>query len=730
MLGLVALVVSAGQVPIPDHLPVPEASRVAATDGTLIGTLHGSENRTIVGLQDISPFLRQAAVSAEDRNFYHEGGFSPRGTMRALFTDVRSGGAAQGGSTITQQYVRNAFTEVGRGRNIIRKVKEVVLAVKLDRRFSKDKILEFYLNTVYFGRGAYGAEAASRAYFGKPAKDLTLGEASYLAGIIRSPESYQPDQNPAGVIRIRNVVLADMQRDGVISPADAAAAQAQQLDFSHGTTAATTARAAYFIEYVRRFLKDQVKLTDQEILTAGLQISTTLDLKMQDAAEKAISTTLDRPDDPEAALVAMDTDGNVRAMVGGRDLTNLTRAQGFNFAYQKSGSTGGRQAGSAFKPFTLAALVQDGYSIDSQLQGPAQIEIPSPQCRDPNGATWKVSNFAHEAFGSLNMTEATAHSVNTVYAQLVDLLGPKKVTQMAQQAGGWDNLQPVCSITLGTSSVTPLEMARAYSTFAGRGERPDPLAVTKVVASDGRVLFERTTHKERVLDPNLADTVNKVLTQVLDHGTAAGKGIGRPAAGKTGTTENQVDAWFDGYTPNLTAAVWMGFVPDPATGRTPAMTNVRGGPVTGGTLPATIWQKFMQQAVAGTPSASFVSPTITGRLLGAPAPCDPTSPSPSPSGSGSGSSCVTATASASAFPTPTFPALTTPAPAPTRDLVPPPTSAPQPLPTPTPVRTPTPSPTAAPSPSPTPSPTPTPTPTKTPSPTPTPTPTPSSSTTP
>jgi penicillin-binding protein 1A len=370
------------------------------------------------------------------------------------------------------------------------------------------------------------------------------------------------------------------------------------------------------VEYVRRLLKDTYHLTDRQLLTGGLRISTTLDLRLQDAAEAAVSSTLNKADDPQAALVAMETDGSIRAMVGGRDTASLQAAQGFNYAAQRSGPTGGRQAGSSFKPFTLAAFVESGYSIDSTFQGPPAVMVTSRQCQNLDGSNWTVNNFKNESFGDLNITEATAESVNTIYAQMVDRLRPATVRALAGRVGGWTNLSPVCSIALGTSGVTPLEMARAYATFAARGERPDPVAVTKVVAADGKVLVNQAPRAEHVIDPNVADTVTRVLTQVLDHGTAKGKGIGRPAAGKTGTTDKLTDAWFVGYTPNLSAAVWMGYPFDAKANTTPPMTNVHGIEVSGGTLPATIWQKFMRSAVAPFKVATFTAPTVQGKVIG------------------------------------------------------------------------------------------------------------------
>jgi membrane peptidoglycan carboxypeptidase len=620
--GVFAAAMFAGNVPLPAAAPLSQSSTVYAADGSTLALYHGTQDRIVVPLDHISKYLQQAVVSAEDRTFYTDPGFSLRGTLRAFMVDVRGGAIAQGGSTITQQYVRGAFTEVGDQRTIARKLKEALLAVKFARRYSKHQILSDYLNSVYFGRGAYGAQAAAKAYFNTPASDLTVGEASYLAGIIRSPEAYQPDTNPGGAIRIRDVVLDDMVQTRDLSQSQAGAAKSRPLPFVTG--AANPASGAYFVEYVRRLLEaPPYNLTDQQLLTGGLKIYTTLDPRMQAAAEAAVSSTLTNlTKDPQAALVSMSTDGSIRAMVGGNNVTSLAAAQGFNFATQRAPG-GGRQAGSAFKPFTLAAFLQAGYSIKSRFQAPVSVLVTSRQCQNLDGSPWSVTNFDNESFpNDVDVTQATANSVNTVYAQIADKLGPRTIVATAEQIGGWTNLTPVCSITLGTSPVTPLEMARAYATFAGQGRRPDPLAVLKVVGPGGRVLFDNAPHTSQILDANMANTINQVLSQVLINGTASGKGIGRPAAGKTGTTENQVDAWFVGYTPTLSTAVWMGYTTRP-NGQTPDMTNVQGvAQVTGGSLPATIWQKYMKAALQGSPPQGFITPTIVGRVLGpAGAPC-------------------------------------------------------------------------------------------------------------
>ncbi len=368
--GLVALIVVVflaaflGKIPLPESVPGAQSTKVLAADGQLIGTLHGEEDRTIVELDAISKNLREAVVATEDRRFYEHNGVSLRGILRAAFSNAKGGGVQQGGSTITQQYARNAYVEVGRERTIKRKIKEVALAIKIERKYSKNKILEFYLNTVYFGRGAYGAQAASRTYFKKPAKDLSVSEAAYLAGIIRAPQRYQPDRAADLVPKIRNEVLSDMRAAGYLKEEEVKAEQAVVLAFQLGTSVEQgSPRAGYFMEYVRRMLNEDFKIEEREILGGGLQVFTSLDLRMQDAAEAAVRKVFDQDTDPEAALLAMDPQGRVRAMVGGRNVDDVGRARGFNYAATTPGQTqgGGRLPGSAFKPITLAAFVAEGF---------------------------------------------------------------------------------------------------------------------------------------------------------------------------------------------------------------------------------------------------------------------------------------------------------------------------------------------------------------------------------
>lgn len=628
LLGLLALLVTllSADVPLPDAAPGGQATEVLDSKGALIGALRGEQRRKIVPLEQISPFLQEAAVATEDRTFYEHSGISLRGIVRALFTNLSSGEVEQGGSTITQQYARNAYETVGTDRTILRKLREITVARKLEDKYTKRTILDFYLNTIYFGRGAYGAEAAALTYFKKPAKDLNLSEAAYLAGAIRAPERFQPDEDPEAVVRIRNQALLNMVAAGYLTEAEAAQGKSEDIlgAFALGPTQLDTSRAGFFMEHVRRVLKtDEFGFTDAEVLGGGLTVHTSLDLTMQQAAEAAISSTLDQPTDPEAALVAMDPQGYVRAMVGGRDVVSPVRALGFNFAANVGDRDGGRQAGSVLKPIALAAFIEEGGSLRDRYPGPRNIELNSPLCRNADGSTWEVSNFESAGFGTVDITQATANSVNTVYAQMMNkVVTPTKFVQQAQKLGiSIPNRDKGCALTLGTTDVTPMEMARAFMTFGARGQRPETVVITRIVAPGGDVIKEFEPRSEQVMTENTADSVNYALQRVVSGGTGTGARLGQPAAGKTGTTGNHVDAWFAGYTPALSAVVWMGHPPD-ESGSIPNMTDVRGRRVTGGSFPATIWKKFMTPALKGLKSGGFVEPEEFNELaVPSPAVC-------------------------------------------------------------------------------------------------------------
>lgn len=727
------------EIPLPEAAPGAQSSKLYDSQGELIYNFHGTENRTIVPLAQISDTLQEAVVAAEDRSFYTHPGVSIKGIVRAALSNVQAGEVGQGASTITQQYART-FAEVGKERTLTRKIREASMAIKIEREYSKDKILEFYLNTVYFGRGAYGAEAAAQAYFKKPARDLDLAEAAYLAGIIRSPSRYQQETNPDGVPVIRDRVLVSMREAGFIGPEQEQAAKVVDLAtrFKFGLSAELDSpRAGYFVEYVRKLLLREFKIEEKDLLGGGLKIYTTLDLRMQDAAENAVRSTLDADTDPEVGLVAMDPLGQVKAMVGGRNVDDPQRARGFNFAANQPGDDGGRQAGSAFKPIALAAFVDEGKSIKSSFAGPGKITIDTRPCLN-EGKPWSVSNFENSSYGNLDMTQATTRSVNTIYAQMMEkVVSPKKFMAMAEKLGvDIPAVDEGCALTLGTSPVTPMEMARAYITFASRGKRPDPLLVLKVVSPTGETLIERKPRTEQTVNQNVADSVSWILKQNILGGTGTAAKLPWPAMGKTGTTQDHQDASFVGATPELAAAVWMGFPPDPTTKEIPLMQNVRGKNVTGGSFPAAIWKKFMAEALKVYEKHSdFPSPKITGEVLEPkPVPCpSPYVPRPqdgTPGAAGTDGTdgalvgedgepvpdhCIAPAPSPTPTPTPTefcgefpFPTCASPGP---NNPTPKPTRSPdcpflrcllQPPPPPPP--SPTPSPVVSPKPSPTPSP--------------------------
>ena len=589
------------RVPLPPDVVSSQTTMLTDATGARLGELHGTENRVPVTLDKVPKSLQDAVLAAEDRHFFRHSGVDPIGIVRATWADIR-GRPLQGGSTITQQYVKNTY--VGSDRTLVRKLREAVLAVKLERKYGKREILERYLNTIYLGRGAYGMQAAADAYFGKDVGALSITESAYLAGLIRKPDAGATDE---AVVR-RNLVLGSMDRMGAITTRQREAAErVPEVLVPFRSRDATVSRVGagteYFVEYVRQRLLQHYD--ERTILKGGLRVQTTLDLRAQTAAYEAVRGVLDRPNDPDAALVAIDDAGRVVAMVGGRDWAKSK----VNLAVGTQGGGHGRQGGSAFKPLVLAATVKEGYSVESSFSGPPQITIPHAD----NGKDWQVENFEDESFGPINLLDATAHSVNTVYAQLVVALGPQKVVDMAHELGIESELKPVPSIALGTQDVSVLEMASAYSTLARGGFRVEPEVIMKVSTADGNVIQENRPRRTRVLDRDQADTVTYALQRVVNGGTGTGAKFGKPVAGKTGTSEDYGDAWFVGYTPRLTAAVWMGY----PEGQAHAMVDVHGRKVNGGSFPATIFSRFMSRATRNHEATPFQSPpAFGGRILG------------------------------------------------------------------------------------------------------------------
>ena len=605
--GIAGLLFVIGRVPLPAAGAQAQTTFFTDVHGARLASLDSGEDRVEVSLDQVPDVLVDAVLAVEDRNFFEHQGLDPAGIIRATWADIRGRGSLQGGSTITQQYAKTAY--VGWERSLWRKLREAIVAVKLERKYDKAEILERYLNAIYFGRGAYGVQAGARAWFGKDVTQIGLREAAYLAGLIRSPERAGFDESPEEALRRRDSTLASMQQAGFIEAAERQRVEAEPLAayvVPHQSREPSVVGAGdgtqYFVEFVRAQLT--ARFGEAAVFSGGLRVRTTLDLNTQAQAYDAVYGTLDRLDDPAGALVSVDESGAIRAMVGGRDW----QTSKVNLAVGKEGGGQGRQAGSTFKPFLLAETVQQGYTVESAFAGPPQITIPGAD----NGKPWRPSNFEDSAFGTMNLIDATRQSVNTVYAQLVDAIGPAAMADMARDLGITSELSPVHSLVLGTSDVSVLEMARAFATFATRGERVEPHAIVEVTTADGRVLERTNTGRTRVFDREDADVVNFALTQVMERGTGTAARFGKPAAGKTGTTQDFGDAWFVGYTPHLSTAVWMGF----PEGASRPMLDVRGERVTGGGLPARIFREFMQDATQGHEATRFPRPrSFPGKVL-------------------------------------------------------------------------------------------------------------------
>jgi membrane peptidoglycan carboxypeptidase len=639
-----AILVARTEVPAPNEVATAQTTIVYWSDGkTELGRL-GDANRISVSLDQVPLATQHAVLAAEDRNFYDEGGFSPSGIGRAVWNNV-SGGDLQGGSTITQQYAKNAF--LTQDRTISRKLHELVLAVKLDTSVSKDQILGDYLNTIYFGRGAYGIETASQQYFGRSVGSLTLAQSAALAAIIRSPGGYAPETDLAKLKGRWTYVLDGMVSQGWITPAQKASAKfptfvkKKPVNRFGGTN-------GYLLDSVRQALIAQ-GISEDELNRGGYRVVSTFDRKAQDAAVAAVEAKAPTRGSKglRIGLVAVRPGtGEVVAMYGGADFVTSP----LNNATQASG-----QAGSTFKPFALAAGVEKGISLDSMWNGNSGITIDG----------YKVNNYGNESWGQISLLTGTEKSVNSVYVGLSQQTGYQAVVDSAERAGipsDTPALLPVRSVALGVASPHVIDVATAYATFAAQGQKVSPTVLKEVRGGNGGLLFSLDPSPEQVFSSDVANTVNFALQKVVTNGTGtAALALGRPAAGKTGTTNDNKSAWFVGYTPQLVAAVML--VKDGPNGLPVTMRGVGGlSTVTGGSFPARIWTAFMKAALKGEAVEQFTSPSTmpTGSPSPSVSPSVTVTPSTSPSASPSTSPSSSPSTSPSATPSDTVSPTATP----------------------------------------------------------------------
>ena len=676
---------------VPDALPDEQSVLVLHHDGSELGRIQGEENRTDIRLDTLPEPVRQAVLAAEDEGFYGHAGISPRGIFRALFRNVQAGGVSQGGSTITQQYAKTKF-KLSRQRSLSRKVREVMVAVKLERKLSKDEIFERYLNTIYFGRGAYGIEAAAKTFFGVPARSLTVEQAAVLAALIRSPEGGDPARKPELAKKRWKAALANMEEEGWLE--EGAADRARYPDLRKpGSGGKTGGRLSGPRGHVLKSVEQElaaIGLSPEDISHAGLRVTTTIDPLAQAAAAAAMDRVLPPgkvPADLLSALVAVEPGtGAVKAMYGGRDYTKR---------FINDATDNARQPGSSFKPVILAAAIEEGIGLRSRYDGSSPQDFP--------GRDKPVKNYgdSDESFGRIDLIEATAKSVNTVYFGLTLDAGPRKVIDMAHRLGVPTDEQPEVGLRqsvklrregglgLGESEVHVLDQAVAFSTFAAEGKAATPYLIQRVVDRDGEVIYKADRNVDAAaLDADIAADVTYAMQQVVERGTGkAAKLDGRPTAGKTGTTQDNADAWFVGFTPQLSTAVWMGF--DKPNDK--QLKDILGRDVTGGSFPAQIFKRFMDAALEGQPVKRFPEPKYVGKNK-----TDETDATPSGPSSATGSPLPTVTVTA----------------APTRSVEPSPSVivVPSDSPSPQPSESPPPQPSESPSPQPSESPPPSPSP--------------------
>ena len=565
------------------------SSQVFDSHGRLITTLHSDQNRLPIDINKVPQNLQNAFIAAEDNRFYEHIGIDPIGIFRAIFANLTNRGIAQGGSTITQQLAKNAF--LSQEQTLKRKIQEAMLALEIEHKYSKKEILEMYMNQIYFGQGAYGIQTAAKTYFNKDVNELTLTQCAMLAGLPKSPNYYSPFNNLNEAKKRKNVVLDQMVKYGYVSAAEAEDAKNQDLGLSKSHQSKEADEYASFIDYVSQQVAK--KYGDDALYKEGLKIYTTMDVDKQHAAVRAMRNLPNNYTDengltqPQAAIVSIDPKtGHILAMVGGRGQDSFNRA-----------SMAVRQPGSAFKPFVYLTALQHDMTPDTTMDD-----------QPVTYGSWSPKNAGGSYSGTMTLSDALAHSVNTIAVQLADQVGTKNIIANAKKMGitTLDAKDDNLAMALGglTKGVTPLEMASAYGTFANKGVHVKPTAIVKILDRNGNVLedastLEKEETKTRVMSEREAYEMTTMLEGVIDHGTGTAAAIGRPAAGKTGTTDDNKDAWFVGYTPDIVTAVWIG----DDTGSHSL------GEIYGGTIPAEIWKDYMSSATSDESGGDFSAPS-------------------------------------------------------------------------------------------------------------------------
>lgn len=561
-----------------------QPTKMLDADGNTIAEFY-IENRIPITIDQCSKWVLEATVDIEDERFYSHNGVDMRGILRAVVVQLTGG--SEGASTITQQLVRNTVLKDEQfEKTLRRKVREAYISMGLEKMYTKDEILMMYLNSIYYGVGCYGVEAAAQTYFGKTCADLTLSEAATLAGLPQSPSSYDPTQYPENALERRNAVLAHMLSNGDITEEqyEETIAQPIQLNYSPRKESGSYAYP-YFVDYVRTKLSQQ--FSTDIIFKGGLTVKTTLSPTLQQKAEDAVRSVIGLADDDlEASLVCIDPNtGHILAMVGGWDYNE----DQFNLATMAR-----RQPGSSFKTFTLTAAIEQGMNPTVLVDGSSPRTI----------GDWNINNFGYQSYGTLSLREATWMSCNTVYAQVIDAIGPETVADVAHRMGITSNLDAVNSLTLGSSGTSVLEMASAYATLAAGGIHYDPVAITEVLDRNGNVLYSDQPMGVQAISPEVAAAVTDVLEGVINGspymstGIEAALTVNQPVAGKTGTTDNVRDLWFCGYTPQLATAVWVGY-------RTERTIYYLGSEGSTHDLPSPIFSRFMSSALEGVERQEF-----------------------------------------------------------------------------------------------------------------------------